>query len=125
MSRRLAGTLAVALCAAAAAAPPALAEGPRISPAGNPAFPDRAYSLRIPSQLALSASDVDVRENGQPAQQVAVASAQNANQGEFGTVLVIDASDSMRGGGIAGAMNAAQAFAARRAPEQALGVITF
>jgi tight adherence protein B len=125
-SRRLAATLAAALCSAAAAAPAAFAtEGPKISAAGDAAFPERAYSLRIPSELALSASDVQVRENGQPVDAVSVASARNASAGEFGTVLVIDASKSMRGAAIRGAMKAAQAFADQRTPEQELAVVTF
>ena len=125
MSRRLTATLAAALCAAAAAAPAAAADGPQISPAGSAAFPERAYSLRIPSGLALSASNVQVRENGQQMSEVNVASASHASKGAFGTVLVIDASESMRGAAIRGAMKAAQAFADRRAAEQELGVVTF
>jgi tight adherence protein B len=125
-SRRLAATLAALLCSAATAAPAALAtEGPKISAAGGAAFPERAYSLRIPSELALSASDVQVRENGQPVDEVSVASARNASAGEFGTVLVIDASKSMRGAAIRGAMKAARAFAGQRTPEQELAAITF
>jgi tight adherence protein B len=125
LGRRLTSALAGAFCVVAAAVPAAAAEGPQISPAGSAVFPQRAYSLRIPSELALSASDVQVRENGEPAVGVGVASPSDASKGEFGTVLVIDASESMQGDGIAGAMNAAQAFADRRAPEQELGVITF
>jgi tight adherence protein B len=125
MSRRLTATLAAVLCAAATAAPAAAAAGPQISPAGNAAFPERAYSLRIPSELALSASNVQVRENGQQIGDVNVASARQASRGEFGTVLVIDASQSMRGAPIRGAMKAAQAFADRRTTEQELGVVTF
>jgi tight adherence protein B len=125
VSRRLTATLATILCAAAAAAPAVAAAGPQISPAGNAAFPERAYSLRIPSELALSASNVQVRENGQQIGDVNVASARHASKGEFGTVLVIDASQSMRGAPIRGAMKAAQAFADRRTTEQELGVVTF
>jgi tight adherence protein B len=125
MSRRLTATLAAVLCAAAAAAPAEAADGPQISPAGNAAFPERAYSLRIPSELALLPSNVQVRENGQQLGDVNVASARHASKGEFGTVLVIDASQSMRGAAIRGAMKAAQAFADRRATEQELGVVTF
>jgi tight adherence protein B len=118
--------LAAALCSVAVAAPAAsAAEGPKITAAGGAAFPERAYSLRIPSELALSASDIQVRENGQPVDEVRVVSARNASAGEFGTVLVIDASKSMRGAAIRGAMKAAQAFADQRAPEQELAVVTF
>ena len=108
MSRRLAATLAAIACAFAAAAPAAAAVGPQISQAGSPSFPERAYSLRIPSDLALGASDVHVRENGQPVDQVGLASASQAGNGEFGTVLVIDTSKSMHGEAIAGAMEAAR-----------------
>lgn len=125
MSRRVAATLAALAVSIAAAVPAAAAEGPQISQAGSPSFPERAYSLRIPSNLPLSASDVHVWENGQPVDQVSVASASHAGHGEFGTVLVIDASKSMHGDAIAGAMKAAQAFADQRTQQQELGVVTF
>jgi tight adherence protein B len=125
MSRRLAATLAAMACAIAAATPAAAAEGPEISQAGNPSFPERAYSLRTPTDVALSGSDIHVSENGQPVDGVGLASATDAGNGEFGTVLVIDASKSMHGEAIAGAMEAAQAFADRRTPQQELGVVTF
>ena len=56
--------------------------------------------------------------------QVGLASASQAGNGEFGTVLVIDTSKSMHGEAIAGAMKAAQGFADRRTPQQELGVVT-
>src|SRR5262249_58556933 len=42
-----------------------------------------------------------------------------------GAVLVIDASNSMRGAPITGAMKAARVFATNKAPAASLGVITF
>src|SRR5262249_52422008 len=52
-------------------------------------------------------------------------SAQAAKQSQFGVVLAIDASQSMKGKPIAAAMAAARAFAAQRNPNQQLGVIVF
>ena len=55
-----------------------------------------------------------MRENGDPSRLTVVpADAGEANQ--FGVVLVIDASDSMRGKPIAGAIEAAQRSSAHRA----------
>src|SRR5439155_14457957 len=49
----------------------------------------------------------------------------SAVQGTFGAMLVIDTSNSMRGGPIRGAVDAARAFAARRNVNQRLSVLVF
>src|SRR5206468_2942565 len=44
---------------------------------------------------------------------------------DFGVVLVIDTSISMRGGPLKNALNAARAFALQRNPKQQFGIVTF
>jgi tight adherence protein B len=124
--RRLASSLlgaagAVALCLA----PAAFADGPRINEAGGPTFPERAYTLHVPTEVALDPGDVSVRENGEEVEGLGLQSAGAARAGEFATVLVIDASRSMAGSPIEQAMRAARAFADRRSPGQELAVVTF
>jgi tight adherence protein B len=106
-------------------APAALANGPRINEAGGPAFPERAYTLHVPREVALGPGDVSVHENGEEVEGLGIQSAGAAGEGEFATVLVIDASRSMAGRPIEEAMRAARAFADRRSPGQELAVMTF
>jgi tight adherence protein B len=127
-----AASIALQIIAALAALAALLATGPAsargaeldIEKAGSAEFPQRAYTLHTPERTALGVEDVTVTENGQPVDALSVESAALAG-GSFGTVLVIDASDSMRGDAIEGAIDAARAFADRRAAEQLLGVVTF
>jgi tight adherence protein B len=124
--RRLASSLLGAAAAVALAlAPAALADGPRINQAGGAAFPERAYTLHVPEEVALVPGDVTVRENGEEVEDLSLQSAGAAAEGDFATVLVIDASRSMAGSPIEGAMRAARAFADRRSPGHELAVVTF
>jgi hypothetical protein len=77
-------------------------------------FPDRAFVLTLPEPVVLDPSRVTVRENGEGVEALTVLPATAAAQGEFAVVLVIDASKSMRGPAIEGAVEAARAFAALR-----------
>jgi tight adherence protein B len=127
--RRLAVTAAAVLGAAAlplAAGAAAPAKGVQLTEAGGATFPVRAYVLSLPGERQLSTGQVQVTENGQPVVDLTVRPASAAGRTTtFGSVLVIDASDSMKGKPIASAMAAARAFAAQRAPNTRLGVITF
>ncbi len=105
--------------------PARAAESPVIVPAGSPQFPDRALRLTVPEQRALSAAQVKVSENGDRVRGVTLTSAAGPRPTDFGTVLVIDASKSMRKAGIRRAMAAARALAAERTGNQQLGVIVF
>ena len=96
-----------------------------LRPTGGAQFPDRAYVLSLPSEAYITPDSVKVRENGKLVGDVGVTPASTAESGQFGVVLVIDASDSMRGEAIAGAAAAARAFAANRQPGQSIGVVTF
>jgi len=109
---------AILAATAAAAAPPKLVE------AGKAVFPERAYVLTLPQRTELPGG-VGVTENGQPVERLSVTPAGAAGQKGFGTILVVDASNSMKGRPIAGAIAAARAFAARRNQNQKLAVMTF
>ncbi|HET7513997.1 MAG TPA: hypothetical protein VFJ60_04290, partial [Gaiella sp.] len=116
---------AAALVAAVAAMPAGAADagGVQIVEAGSALFPDRAYVMTLPtaSKKALTTDDVEVTEDGQPVKSLSVLSAASADG--IGTVLLIDASNSMRTS-IKSAMAAARTFAARN-PGQPLSVVFF
>jgi tight adherence protein B len=88
-------------------------------------FPDRAFVLSLPTDTYLDVGDVQVRENGELVKGVSVMPAGAAEGGTVGVALVIDASLSMRGGAIEGAVAAARAFAAQRIPNQKVAVVAF
>src|SRR5438477_546907 len=112
--------LAVAMaCAAAATA----GTSPRITEARAP-FPQRAFVLSLPTAMRLSAGQVRVLENGKPVSGVNVIPAGGSAE-QFGVVLLIDASNSMRGEAIDGAMAAARAFATKRTKLEQLAVVAF
>jgi tight adherence protein B len=105
------------LCAAS----PALAASARLTPTGDAKFPKRSYVLTLPAGAAVGGATVHVAEDGQPVTRLRVRSASD----RFAVLLLIDASTSMRGAPIRGAMAAARAFAQQRPSGQALGVVTF
>jgi tight adherence protein B len=108
------------------AAPAALAqEQLHISPLSGSTFPKRSFALTLPKEASLSPSQVRVRENGGRVSHLSLQPASAANGKKFGVVLVMDASDSMRGRPIRDAFAAARAFAANRNPQQSLAVVTF
>lgn len=88
-------------------------------------FPDRSFVLTLPDEMVLQAGAVKVRENGKLVEDVTVVPANQAGTGEFGVVLVVDASDSMKGAAIVRAMEAARAFATYRQSSQMMAVIVF
>jgi tight adherence protein B len=88
-------------------------------------FPERAYVLALPQRMQLSRAQVKVTESGNRVSGLTVVPASAAGSHDFGVVLVIDASNSMRGRAIANAMAAARAFASHRAQNQQLAVIAF
>jgi tight adherence protein B len=112
------GALVVAT-AAAGATPGAI----KLTPVKS-TFPERSFLLSLPSLGSGTSASVDVLENGQPVADVAL-SPTGKQAGRFGTVLVIDTSNSMSGKPLADAYSAARAFAARRNGKQRLGIVTF
>ena len=118
--------LVAALVAALAAFPAAAADesdAVQVVEAGTALFPDRAYVLTLPAprESPLTTEDVTVTENGEPVKNLSVLSAASADG--IGTVLLIDASNSMRGS-IESAMDAARAFVARN-PGQPISIVFF
>jgi tight adherence protein B len=119
--------LLISLAAAIAGAVPAgaTAAAPfRLVEARSP-FPERAFVLSLPAEARLSAGQVRVLENGKPVSDLAVTPSGGGSVRQFGVVLLIDASDSMQGRAIDGAMVAARAFASKRARQEQLAVIAF
>jgi tight adherence protein B len=130
VSRRLWLALApaTALVAAVLTAAPfaAGAEGRLgLAEAAGPSFPERAYVLTLPTNRSLSASQVVVRENGDAVKGLTVTPPSAAQGNQFGVVLVIDASNSMKGKPIASALDAAQLFVGHQAHNQQVAVVTF
>jgi tight adherence protein B len=105
---------------AAVLAPSAHASDARLSPAGG-TFPVRSFVLTLPTSAAADPAAVQVTENGQQVQRLSVRPATS----RFAVLLLVDASTSMRGEAIRGAMAAARAFAQQRPAAQPLGVLTF
>lgn len=115
---------ALMLCLAGPAAAATVQET-QLAPLGGATFPKRAFVLTVPEKAALTADDVSMRENGVPVGDLRVTPGSVLGQRDFGAVLVIDASSSMHGRAIEGAMRAARSFARRRDPLQPIGVVTF
>ena len=112
--------------AVAALVTPTLALGqagaPTLTEATGSSFPDRGYLLQLPSKQVLAASQVNVTENGDPVSGLAV---EPPGGSASGAILLIDASNSMEGAPIAGAMAAARAFLAVRKPDLPVAVVVF
>jgi tight adherence protein B len=118
--------LVVAGSAATIAAHASTGSSIDLTEAGGAAFPTRAFVIGLPAaRRSLTPADVSVTENGAAVTGVTLVPAQLATKQTFGTVLLLDTSDSMAGEPVKGAFAAAQAFAARRAPNQQLAIVTF
>jgi tight adherence protein B len=125
MRRRLATALfAAAALAVLVTAAPAGADV-KITSAGSARFPDRAFVLTLPKGATTSSSRVRVIENGHGVAAPALTSATATDTNRFGVILVIDASTSMKGAPLDGAIAAAKKFVAKRNPNQKIGIVTF
>jgi Flp pilus assembly protein TadB/Mg-chelatase subunit ChlD len=102
----------------------ALGQVPRLQDAPETGFPDRYYLLQLPSQRTLTANQLDVTENGGAVLQDSVA-VEAPDSGTSGVIMLIDASNSMKGQPIVGAMAAARAFLGERADELPVAVVAF
>jgi len=124
MRRHRLGVVAtLAFAALVSAAPGAAAEAGEIklSPV-NSTFPERSFVLTLPRAYELAGRNVQVLENGEPVADVAIAPTSTAS---FGSVLLIDASQSMVREPVESAMEAARVFAKHRKPGQKLAVVTY
>jgi tight adherence protein B len=120
----LLGVTAALIAASDGPASAAASQGITIAPVSTSNWPDRSYVLTLPSGTTLDPSAVHVSENGVPVDNVSVSGGNDASN-KFGEILMIDATNTMKGAPIADAMKAARAFAAERAPNQPLAVLTF
>lgn len=125
MKRAALSILAATLAATAlgsvaltATAPPTLTE----SKTAN--FPEKAYVLAFAAKTTLKPGQVAVRENGTEVSGPTVLPANAAGAQGIGTVLLIDASNSMKGKPIEAATVAARTFV-KRAPGQPIAIVTF
>jgi hypothetical protein len=94
------GAVAAAFAALASSAAPADRIGLR---PGRGAFPERVYVLSLPTGMRLGKSTVKVTENGHRVEDLSVAPPGSSSVAS-GTILAIDASQSMRGAPIKGAL---------------------
>jgi tight adherence protein B len=117
---------AVAAMSVAVAAHAAAPSGLDLTEAGGAKFPDRAFVVGLPKvRTGLTPADITVTENGAAVTNVTVKPAQAATKQAFGTVLLLDTSESMAGKPLDSAFAAARTFAAQRNPNQELAVVTF
>ena len=124
--RIVVAALALVAAMVAAAAPVAhAASGAELTEASGAAFPAKTFVLTLPDRRDLRPNDVSVSENGQDVEGLRIVPGDAAGTKTFGTVLVIDTSQSMRGAPIAAAMAAARRFAEQRPAQQRLGVVFF
>jgi tight adherence protein B len=118
--------IAIASAAAVALALPTLALGqgpaPKLSESPTSGFPDKAYVLTLPSRQALTTSKLEVTESGHGVTGLAVAPPGGSKSG---AILLIDASNSMKGAPIKNAMAAARAFLAERKKDLPVAIVVF
>ena len=120
----LIGPVAAVACSLLLGTASAAGGSPQIRPAGPVKYPGRAFTLTLPNKASVSTSDVTVLENGQPVNSLFVG-LPGAGGGKAGTILLLDASNSMRGAPIVAALESARAFAAKRNPGQELAILAF
>jgi tight adherence protein B len=125
--KRVAVIAAVAATAGAlaASATAGTSQGLSVGEIKGPAFPVRTYVLSLPSTQKLTVNDVHVTENGRAVVEPSLVPASQTSTKTFGAVLVLDKSWSMSGEPIQAAVQAAQAFAAQRNPNEQLGLVEF
>jgi tight adherence protein B len=124
--RRVPCALAAILAGGLLAAPVSMAAPSlTVSEGGGASFPARSLVLAVPGRPAVSPSEVHISENGRPVSGAIVMPIANAGARDFGVVLAIDISPSMKGAPLARAMAAARALAGQRTGKQELAVVTF
>jgi tight adherence protein B len=94
----------------------------QISEAPSAGFPDRSYVVELPKTQPLTTSQLTVTENDGP---VVALGVQPPGGSASGAILLIDASNSMEGEPIEGAMAAARAFLAERKEDLPVAIVVF
>ncbi len=123
--KRLLLLLVTAVVLAGALAAQAIAGGVTVSAAGGVEFPNRAFLLTLASRGVVTSNQVSVSEGGAPVQNLSVEPASAIEESHFGTVLLVDTSDSMAGVAEQRAIQATRSFIAARNPKQPVGIIFF
>ncbi len=95
-----------------------------LTPVGRVRAPERAFLLDLPPAWQLSPGAVTLFENGARVRGFTLTPIQ-AVAGRFGVILVLDASDSMRGAPEQAALAAARAFVRRTNASELIGVVAF
>jgi tight adherence protein B len=123
---RLSLRTAITSAAVAALVVPTLAFGqapaPKLTESQTSGFPDKAYLVTLSKTQPLSTAQVEVTENTSAVTSLAVAPPGGSTSG---AVLLIDASNSMKGAPIQGATVAARAFLQERKTDLPLAIIAF
>jgi tight adherence protein B len=114
----------VAFALGAASASGAAQGGLQLTPVGRLPFPERGFIVDLPERAAVDPAAVQVRENGRLVERLDVAPVGDAGI-HFGVVLAVDASKSMAGPPLLGAVDAARSFVSRRDTEQRVGIVAF
>jgi tight adherence protein B len=125
MRRVLSAAAASAVAIALLVSGQALAASLELAPAGKPRFPARAYAVTLPAAKSVGAAQVTVKENGRTVPGAVVLPGTTTGEKQLGVVLVLDASDSMRGEAIQGATEAARTLATHRNAHQSIGIVAF
>lgn len=94
---------------------------PTLTQASDSGFPDKVFLYRLPERRALTADKVVVTENGSRVSNLTLETPGTAS----GAILLIDASNSMQGAPIAGAMQAARTFINTRSANLPVAVVVF
>jgi tight adherence protein B len=123
--KRLPALLGLLLLLVCLSATQAWASQVKMYQAGGTQFPHRALLLSVGSAGVLTPRQISITENGMPVSDLTVTPASKVAQSHFGTVLVIDTSDSMKGLAEDSAIAAARAFVKSRNPAQPVGIILF
>ena len=116
--------IAVLVLVALPAAPAAAQDTAQLGP-GSATFPERAVRLMLPKSVPLAADQLAVTENGEPVEALELTSSTQTRTRRFGTMIVLDASKSMRGSAILEAVRAARVLVRERAASQRIGIVTF
>ena len=117
-----AAVAALALPTLALGQAPTQTSAPTLSESTTSGFPDKAYLVTLPSTKALNTSNVDVTENGQLVTGLGVAP---PGGDASGAILLIDASNSMKGAPIQNAMAASRAFLGERKGDLPVAIVVF
>ena len=124
MKRLVAAALATVAVLAFASAAASAANQLQVTQVGRLRLPDRGYLIDLPQHVALTQRDVAVQENGRHVDHLRMMPLQES-AATVGVVLLIDASNSMRGPSFRGALDAARKFIATKNPNTKVGLVAF